>query len=69
MNNEKGTKMTTVKLTAEQIALLLQILDEQLSTGKIEGSERPIAFGALAILEEAENEVSANVFSNLHLFS
>ena len=47
--------MTTVKLTAEQIALLLQILDEQLSTGKIEGSERPIAFGALAILEEAEN--------------
>ncbi len=69
MNNEKGTKLTTVKLTAEQIALLLQILDEKLSLGDIEGSERPIAFGALAILEEAENEVSSNVFSNLHLFS
>ncbi len=69
MNNEKGTKLTTVKLTAEQIAMLLQILDEKLSLGEIEGSERPIAFGALAALEEAENEVSSNVFSNLHLFS
>ena len=54
MNNEKGTKLTTVKLTAEQIALLLQILDEQLSTGNVEASERPLAFGVLAILEEAE---------------
>ena len=61
--------MTTVKLTAEQIALLLQILDEQLSTGNIESSEKALAFGTLAILEEAENEVSSNVFSNLHLFS
>ncbi len=69
MNNEKGTKLTTVKLTAEQIAMLLQILDEKLSLGEIEGSERPIAFAALAALEEAENEVSSNVFSNLHLFS
>ena len=69
MNNEKGTKMQAVKLTAEQIALLLQILDEKLSLGEIEGSERPIAFGALAALEEAENSAYSNVFSNLHLFS
>ena len=61
--------MINIKLSAEQIALLLQILDEKLTLGEIEGSERPIAFGALAILEEAENEVSSNVFSNLHLFS
>ena len=49
--------MTTssVKLTEMQIALLLQILDEKLSFGEIENSERPIAFGALAALEEAEN--------------
>ena len=47
--------MTTVELTAEQIAMLLQILDEKLSLGEIEGSERPIAFAALAALEEAEN--------------
>jgi len=55
MNNEKETKMTAVELTAEQIAMLLQILDEKLTLGEIEGSERPIAFGALAALEEAEN--------------
>ena len=46
---------TTIKLSAEQIALLLQILDEKLSIGEIEDSERPLAFGVLAILEEAEN--------------
>ena len=53
----KGNQMTTssVKLTEMQIALLLQILDEKLSLGEIENSERPIAFGALAALEEAEN--------------
>ncbi len=64
----------TIKLSAEQIALLLQILDEKLSLGEIESSERPLAFGVLAILEEAENAVyresaNANVFSNLHIFS
>ena len=47
---------TTIALTAEQIALLLQILDEKLSLGEIESSERPLAFGVLAILEETENE-------------
>ena len=46
---------TTIELTAEQTSLLLQILDEKLSSGEIEGSERPLAFGVLAILEEAEN--------------
>ena len=69
MNNEKETKMTAVELTAEQIAMLLQILDEKLTLGEIEGSERPIAFAALAALEEAENLAYSNVFSNLHLFS
>ena len=57
--------LTTVKLTAEQIALLLQILDEKLSLGEIEGSERPLAFGVLTILEEAEN----TAYSHLHYFS
>jgi hypothetical protein len=53
----KGNQMkTTIALTAEQIALLLQILDEKLSLGEIESSERPLAFGVLAILEETENE-------------
>ena len=60
MNNEKGTKMQAVKLTAEQIALLLQILDEKLSFGEIENSERPLAFAALSALEFAENEVYSN---------
>jgi hypothetical protein len=55
MNNEKAIMKTTIELTAEQTSLLLQILDEKLSSGEIEGSERPLAFGVLAILEEAEN--------------
>ena len=46
---------TTITLTGEQIALLLQILDEQLVARNIEGSERALAFGVLAILEDAEN--------------
>jgi len=46
---------TTITLNAEQIALLLQILDEQLVARNIEGSERALAFGVLAILEDAEN--------------
>ena len=63
-----------VNLTAEQIALLLQILDEKLTLGEIEASDKALAFGTLAILEEAENAVyrdsaNANVFSNLHIFS
>ena len=48
---------TTITLNAEQIALLLQILDEQLAAGNIEGSEKALGFGVLAILEDAENEI------------
>jgi len=51
---------TTIELTAEQIALLLQILDEQLALGEIEDSERPLAFGVLSILEYAENSAYSN---------
>ena len=46
---------TTITLNAEQIALLLQILDEQLVARSIEGSDRRLAFGVFAILEQAEN--------------
>ena len=46
---------TTITLTAEQLALLLQVFDEQLSIGTIEPSEVAIAEEVLAILEEAEN--------------
>ena len=51
--------MHTVKLTEEQIALLLQILDEQLSLGEIESSERPLAFATLSALEFAENKITS----------
>ena len=47
--------MITIKLTAEQLALLLQVFDEQLSVGTIEPSEVAIAEEVLEILEEAEN--------------
>ena len=47
--------MITIKLSAEQLALLLQVFDEQLSIGTIEPSEIAIAEEVLAILEEAEN--------------
>jgi hypothetical protein len=46
---------TTITLNAEQIALLLQILDAQLAAGNIEGSEKALGFGVLEILEDAEN--------------
>ena len=47
--------MINIKLSAEQLALLLQVFDEQLSIGTIEPSEVAIAEEILAILEEAEN--------------
>ena len=47
--------MINIKLSAEQLALLLQVFDEQLSIGTIEPSEVAIAEEVLAILEEAEN--------------
>jgi hypothetical protein len=49
--------MITIKLSAEQLALLLQVFDEQLSIGTIEPSEVEIAEEVLAILESAENTV------------
>ena len=69
MFNGKGIMQTTIKLTEKQVALLLQILDEQISVGNIDPSDKALAFGTLAILEEAENSAYSNVFSNLHLFS
>jgi hypothetical protein len=51
----KGNKMITIKLTTEQLALLLQVFDEQLSVGTIEPSEVAIAEEVLEILETAEN--------------
>jgi hypothetical protein len=47
--------MINIKLSAEQLALLLQVFDEQLSIGTIEPSEVAIAEEVLAILESAEN--------------
>jgi len=63
----KMQKEITVKveLNAQQIALLLQILDEQISIGNVEASERPLAFRVLEILETAENTAC----SHLHYFS
>jgi len=55
MTNENTIMNTDITLTAEQIALLLQILDEQLVARNIEGSDRALAFGVVAILEDAEN--------------
>ena len=57
--------MITIKLSAEQLALLLQVFDEQLSIGTIEPSEVAIAEEVLAILEDAENAA----YANTHYFS
>jgi hypothetical protein len=57
--------MINIKLSAEQLALLLQVFDEQLSIGTIEPSEVAIAEEVLAILESAENKA----YANTHYFS
>ena len=49
---------TTITLTEKQLALLLQVFDEQLSIGTIEPNEVAIAEQVLAILEEAENNIT-----------
>jgi len=60
MNNEKGTKMqTSIKLTEKQVALLLQILDEQISVGNIDPSDKVLADEVLEILETAENKITS----------
>ena len=56
----KGNQMqTSIKLTAQQVALLLQILDEQISVGNIEPSEKDLADEVLDILETAENKITS----------
>ena len=50
---------TSIKLTAQQVALLLQILDEQISVGNIEPSEKDLADEVLEILETAENKITS----------
>ena len=49
----------SIKLTAQQVALLLQILDEQNSVGNIEPSEKDLADEVLDILETAENKITS----------
>lgn len=55
MDNRKSIMKISIALTAKQLALLLQVFDEQLSIGTIEPSEVAIAEEVIAILEEAEN--------------
>ena len=50
---------TSIKLTEKQVALLLQILDEQISVGNIEPSEKDLADEILDILETAENKITS----------
>ena len=59
MFNGKGIMQTTIKLTEEQLALLLQILDEQISVGNIEASDKALADEVLEILETAENKITS----------
>ena len=48
---------TSIKLTEKQVALLLQILDEQISVGNIDPSDKDLADEVLEILETAENKI------------
>ena len=59
MFNGKGIMQTTIKLTEEQLALLLQVLDEQISVGNIEASDKALASEVLEILETAENKITS----------
>jgi hypothetical protein len=56
----KGNQMqTSIKLTEKQVALLLQILDEQISVGNIDPSDKDLADEVLDILETAENKITS----------
>jgi hypothetical protein len=56
----KGNQMQiSIKLTEKQVALLLQVLDEQISVGNIETSEQALASEVLEILETAENKITS----------
>ena len=50
---------TSIKLTEKQLTLLLQILDEQISVGNIESSDKALASEVLEILETAENKITS----------
>jgi len=50
---------TSIKLTEKQLALLLQVLDEQISVGNIDPSEQNLADEVLDILETAENKITS----------
>ena len=49
----------SIKLTEKQVALLLQILDEQISVGNIDPSDKDLADEVLDILETAENKITS----------
>ena len=56
----KGNQMqVSIKLSEKQVALLLQILDEQISVGNIDPSEQALASEVLEILETAENKITS----------
>lgn len=50
---------TSIKLTAEQLALLLQVFDSAISQFQIEPSEQNLADEVLDILETAENKITS----------
>ena len=49
----------SIKLTEKQVALLLQVLDEQISVGNINPSDKVLADEVLEILETAENKITS----------
>jgi hypothetical protein len=56
----KGNQMQiSIKLTEKQVALLLQVLDEQISIGNIDPSDKDLASEVLEILETAENKITS----------
>ena len=56
----KGNQMqVSIKLTEKQVALLLQVLDEQISVGNIDPSDQALASEVLEILETAENKITS----------
>ena len=56
----KGNQMqVSIKLSEKQVALLLQVLDEQISVGNIDPSDQALASEVLEILETAENKITS----------
>jgi hypothetical protein len=49
----------SIKLTEKQVTLLLQVLDEQISIGNIDPSDKDLASEVLEILETAENKITS----------